>query len=115
MKLYHFTSRETVAAILADGFTIEDDGGVWFSSDPKTTCGEESRQVLLEVEIDLTADAISNFKQSVVEDDLDDVTGEWVPDPSTAYDWFHTPAAICRQFISNIRVVPAEERRDLMI
>ena len=115
VKLYHFTSREAAVAILAKGFTIERDDGVWFTPHPQTAMGEESRVVLLEVEIDRTDDEMSEFRQPVVEEFFDDETEEWVPDPSTAYDWFKVPAAKCQQLISSIRVVQADERRDLMI
>ena len=113
MKLYHFTSHSAAVRILDEGLHDDRDGGIWLSPDPQTAMGENSRGMLLEVQIDLLKHQVRQFARGVREEVWDENHGKFVPS-EFSYEWFHIPAEIIRQF-GKVRQLSEDERRELML
>jgi hypothetical protein len=124
-RLYHFTSADAAAAILRDGFIdgVDPDTappaepGVWLAPTPNAW-GERSRQVLLEVTLDLTGPELDEFARNAVADEVwDDEVGDFVPDatdPPEPLFAFLVPVAVVNSR-GRVRLVPRDERRRLAL
>lgn len=115
LLLYHFTDRDVAQAILTNGFAPLD-RSFWFSPDPKSIEGEQSRTALLEVVVELAEPQANQFRQMAVWETIDPVTGEVIDDdlPEPPSEWFEIPGTVLKQQIVLCREVPLSERRELM-
>lgn len=112
MKLYHFTSRDVALDIFESGFKPGPDGTVWFAEHPTIIWGNESSEVLLE--IDAPIEVVTPHKRQVEEDDQDPSTGAFVPSAEVEIGhYFALPAEVANRY--KPRRVPDEERRLMMI
>ena len=72
IPLYHFTSNEAAKAIIASGFRDGEDGACWLSPSAMNPMGEQSRQSLLEVCLDIREGDLEKYRVDVVEEDVED-------------------------------------------
>jgi hypothetical protein len=110
IRLFHRTTREAVASILAEGFRDGEDGVVWFS--PALDCMGEQGRYLLEVRIDLTNQELAEFAAEVQMEKWDEVTDSFIPSDKPSPKWFQIPASIINAR-GSVRLVPPTEIPDL--
>jgi hypothetical protein len=117
MKLYHFTTTTGAKRILASGFQNGAGGGCWLAEAAWTICGEEGRQTLLEVTLNLTREQLAPYRQEIYEETPDALTDKPTSDPlgdkCGPTVWYHIPANVLNQARTKIRRVPPKERKRL--
>ena len=107
VTLYHFTAKESVSAILRNGFANGEGDLVWFTEDPGNAWGATATNCLLQVVLDINPADLSQYSREVVPEDNDQDI------PSPRWQFFAIPAEIANP-LSSVKVVSDEERRDLM-
>lgn len=109
--LYHFTSREGAASILARGFV----GDIWLTPIPHTAYGEQARSVWLDVTFDGPEEHLGQYRREVTEEEIDGVTDEPVPgDQVATFVWYEVPAEVVNTQ-ARVRTVEEEERHRLWL
>jgi hypothetical protein len=117
IRLYHRTTDNAAATILAEGFREgPSEGsrgrvGAWFSRE--LDCWGEQGRELLEVMLDATEAELEPYAEEVATEELDDETGDWIPAADgEAFTWYVIPAAVVNER-GHVRLVSREERRRL--
>lgn len=117
--LYHLTSTDAAAAILAGGFVDSpaaspgDSAGVWLSAD-LDPWGASSRVTALCVELDMPPDELAGYAVAAVADEeWDDAIGDFAPCPPDEverFTWYCIPSARLAECAA-VRELGADERR----
>lgn len=113
ITLYHFTSKLGLQQILAHGFVDGDDGLVWLCEHPTQELGARDRSVLLAVSLAFGAEELKAYRVPVEYEPCDEDDPEWNWCPTDVV-FFAIPAMILNPSCS-VRIIPAEERRRLVM